>query len=859
MRPFILCTFALVLPACGGGGADPASGPPPDLTEVLESGQSRAGKVVDEAALFGGISAEGRVGDYKIYNDRVQFVVQGMRDGDYYVQEGGGVIDADIIRPEGQPGRDVIDEWGTMFGIGQLTSPSSVTVLASGGYGGASAIRVEGVDVALGLLEGALDIQGFLPELGLNITTDFILPPDSWVMEVRTTVTATDTEASLMIGDMLMSGPEAVDPWSQGVGMGDIDANTRRWTGYVGSKNDLAVGILAASGQELSAGGPGAELLSGLAFLALGFGDEVTLAPGESHTHVRYYGVAPDLATLSDELQGLHGDNTEQLDGVVTASDGPVAGARVNVTVDGEPFTVAFTDSDGAWSALVPSGATTTAIASGRNRGIHLDLPDGAAHYGPYNAPSAAAISRGALRDGAPPVPWADGRGVADPSSPMTLGQPGSLVVQTADGGPMSIQVSFVGGDSVGSVDERLIPGRPHGLVAGGWSGDGEMTLPVEPGTYDVLVHRGMRFELYSEQVEVTAGASVTVTADLGQAISTPGWVLGDPHSHASPSGDGEITMEGRLLVTAGAGVQVHFGTDHDHMADYRPLVEDLGLSGTLASVVADEVSPPLRGHTNIYPITPLPELPNHGALPWWSVWAESTQHEFDLLRERHGGDFILQLNHPLDSGVAGYAGWEPGIIGKPENWSDDFQAIEACNSGSLDGLAVYFDLVPRGYRVSATSVTDSHAHFSGDPGVNGTWMGIGSNDVADFNDEALIEAFGADRLVASRGVFLSLSVDPGSTLTNAGTVDVRAVSPSWIQVDRLVLYKDGAPSETLDGSAGQFNLSPEADAIYNIVAEGDTSMQPLSGATPWAMSGAIRVDVGGDGWTPPLPPLQFD
>ena len=210
-------------------------------------------------------------------------------------------------------------------------------------------------------------------------------------------------------------------------------------------------------------------------------------------------------------------------------------------------------------------------------------------------------------------------------------------------------------------------------------------------------------------------------------------------------------------------------------------------------------------------------------------------------------------------SGVAGYAGWEPGIIGKPENWSDDFQAIEACNSGSLDGLAVYLDLVPRGYKVSATSVTDSHAHFSGDPGINGTWMGIGSNDVADFNDEALIEAFGADRLVASRGVFLSLSVDPGSTLTNAGTVDVQAVSPSWIQVDRLVLYKDGAPSETLDGSAGQFNLSPDADAVYNIVAEGDTSMQPLSGATPWAMSGAIRVDVGGDGWTPPLPPLDFD
>ncbi len=317
--------------------------------------------------------------------------------------------------------------------------------------------------------------------------------------------------------------------------------------------------------------------------------------------------------------------------------------------------------------------------------------------------------------------------------------------------------------------------------------------------------------------------------------------------------------MEGRLLVSAGSGVQVHFGTDHDHMADYRPLVEDLGLSAVLASVVSDEVSPPLRGHTNIYPIEPQPNLANRGAFAWWSAWPESTQHAFDMLRARHGDDFILQLNHPLDSGVAGYAGWEPGVIEKPENWSDDFQAIEACNSGDLEGLPVYFDMVARGHRVSATSVTDSHGHFSGGPGINGTWMGIGSNDVADFDDEALLEAFGADRLVASRGAFLSLSVDPGTTLTDTGEVNAMAVSPSWIQVDRLVLYRDGVPVETVEGTEAQFVLAPEVDAIYNVVAEGDTPMQPLSGSTPWAISGAIRVDVGGDGWTAPLPPLQMD
>ena len=77
---------------------------PPDLTLPLEAGEVRAGEVVDEAALFGGISAEGRLGDFKIYNSRARFIVQGPRDGDYYMQQPGGVIDADAARPPAQVG-----------------------------------------------------------------------------------------------------------------------------------------------------------------------------------------------------------------------------------------------------------------------------------------------------------------------------------------------------------------------------------------------------------------------------------------------------------------------------------------------------------------------------------------------------------------------------------------------------------------------------------------------------------------------------------------------------------------------------------------------------------------------------------
>jgi len=35
--------------------------------------------------------------------------------------------------------------------------------------------------------------------------------------------------------------------------------------------------------------------------------------------------------------------------------------------------------------------------------------------------------------------------------------------------------------------------------------------------------------------------------------------------------------------------------------------------------------------------------------------------------------------------------------------------------------------------------------------------------------------------------------------------------------------------------------------------------MTPITSRTPWAMTAPYRVDVDGNGFTPPLPPLTFD
>lgn len=846
------CLWIAALGACA---APEGSGdwPPPDLTAVLGPGEVRAGVVTRGEALFGGIAAEGRVGDVKLYNDRVQFVIQGVRPGSFYVSTGGSVIDADIVRPDGELGRDVIEEWGPMYGLGRLLGPDSVEVVRDGREPGSLAVvRATGVEVPLTLIEGALEVPGFVPDLGLSMTTEYLLQPDSWLLEVRSTVTASDTEAVLQLGDVIMGAQEVARTWLEGVGMGDDDGADRRWMGYVSDRNDVAVAVLPGPGTTVS--GAGYQLLTELAEMVPAFGPDAELQPGESLSYTRYYGVGPDLATLTDAALELQSAATDEIAATVTAPDGPVAGARATVLVDGAPFTAAVTAADGSFSARVPAGSTTGYVVDGRGTGRFADLPDSAVPYSAYAAEPVRSAHLGALA--AAGGPTTGGRGVSAPDTP-TLGAPAELRIEVGDGLPFSVRVAHTIADP--PVDEAVVLPRPGGYAATGWSRDGALTLLVEPGTYDVLVHRGMRFEYDRQTTTVDPGSPTVVTASLPAAYAHPGWILADPHSHASPSADGELSMEDRLITMAASGIQVHFGTDHDHLVDYGPLLEALGLSDVLATVVANEVSPPLRGHMNIYPVASQPLAPNSGAWSWWDEPLFSTEAIVDELRERHGPEFVLQLNHPTDSGVASAADWTVGRIGNANRWHERFGAVEVLNAGSYAYLDFWLDMYGRGILATPTGVSDAHGHRSGHIGVSATFLGSGSDRVADFDDATLVEVMTAGRTIVSRGVFLDLSVPPGGEVPAGSELQVTARAPSWAQPDRLLLLRDGVEVDRVDGTAATFTLDATADAFFVVVAEGDTAMEPVDSRTPWALSGAYRVDVGSDGWTPPLPPLSTD
>lgn len=859
----------LLLLACHGkdtsesGRQDSAAGL--DVSVRLAEGQVRAGVVDDASALFGGVSAEGRLGDVKIYNDRAQFVIQQPGDSNYYVEYGGNLVDADIVRAEGQPGRDLVDELAVMIGLGRVVDATRVTVEADGSDG-VAVVRVEGDTAPMHLITGALESDALVPDLDLHVITTYELRPGEAAMTVRTTLQNREaTEQSLAIGDVGLVSFDVGERWASGTGLGDAGTGAVRMNGIVGQHNEVTVAIIG-DGAELEQGAIG-QILGGIAASIAGFSETASIPAGGELEYTRRIGVAADPATLLGEAWGREGGDKQLLSGVVRDTAGePVPGARVHVLgADGAALSLAFADAAGSWSALVPAGPVGL-LATGRGNGFIVDLPPGHAQISPYEVDQASSLAL--LASGSDATPFAEGYGYASgtPGVPPTLVAPAILDVTIADGKPAVVRVDRVDADV--EVDDRFVPGRPGGSEVQGFVRDGQLDLPVEPGSYHVVVRRGVRDEVWTQDVTVASGERLALAASVPAAYTLDGVWVGDPHSHAAPSADGGIPMEDRLLVAAANGVDIHFGTDHDHVADYRPLIAPLGLDGVLRSVLADECSPVLRGHFNIWPAVEGLSGMNHGAPLWWFGYAD-TAEIFGWMRATAATGGVVQANHPVgSSGMFSFAEYDPaaGTVAASDKWSEDFDAMELLNSGDHEEYWDYYvDLTRRGKRVMPVGVSDSHTWTGGSPGLNVTFFD-GQAPFAEYSDEGLIAAVARRATVVSHGPYIDARVGgawaPGADV-GPGTLDVTVYAPSWMPVETVTLWQDGEAMQTVACAgaaptpcAAAFALEPFSDAVYIVTAESESTgmLEAWPGELAWAATSGIYVDVDGDGWTAPYP-----
>ncbi|MEK6607967.1 MAG: CehA/McbA family metallohydrolase, partial [Myxococcota bacterium] len=838
---------------CKGGGDG--------ATELaaLGAGEVRAGRVTDAAQLLGGDSRDGKVGDFKLYNDRVAFIIQSERDGDNYVPYGGALIDADLVRSGDEWGEDRIDEYATAF-LFNAFAADDVCVVSDGSDGEDAVVRAVGHDALISLVAGF----GLSPQpWNLQVMNEYRLRPGASYLEVTTTAVSPD-DATIETGDFILMSDDGFDPWVLGPGFergGDVDDLIMM--GIAGEDQHMAYGFFADGplGTQQAIAGAVQNLAAN--DLSLFFPTRaIEYAAGVPGTHRRFVALGRDIDDLNRaRLEALAREGTATISGTVTAGDLPVEGARVHFVEDDAGYaSMARTDAKGRYEAALPAGSYTV-TATGSDIGQEVEVPVRPPPAGVFahgfgkSAPGSATVVAG-------------GKATVE----LELTKPGrlSVDVENVDGDPTpaKLTIAFSSGSDPTPPDPMLgerDPYAPFERVL--WSTDGSFEADVPPGTYDLTASRGAEHELATAgPVVVESGVTTDLTLALIDVVDSSGWMQGDMHMHGGPSLHGEVTMEQRIVTNIAEGLDFFISSDHDRVIDYQPTIDRIGLGDLQMSYTSDEISTFALGHFNPYPLTVDENASNGGAVPWWD--GLTPQQIFDAARA-HGAQ-VVQINHGFGTGGYFTATDYDFASGKGgEDFTLDFDAMETHNGkgGPNEGLfSTYMSLLDHGKRVAPTGVSDSH-HRIPEAGFARTYVKLMAGGPADIDTDDFVAAMLGAATIVTTGPFIRFTAEtdsgPGDTVTvddGMVTLHVEVLAPSWVPVERVRVFGGGG-SEVMEWGTEELPLDPAPPVWLDEVIEvavtantwflvrvdgpADQDLAPVApGALVYAHTAAIFVEV---------------
>jgi hypothetical protein len=223
--------------------------------------------------------------------------------------------------------------------------------------------------------------------------------------------------------------------------------------------------------------------------------------------------------------------------------------------------------------------------------------------------------------------------------------------------------------------------------------------------------------------------------------------------------------------------------------------------------------------------------------------------------------------------------------------------------------VETWFTMLDRGHRATGMGVSDTHQLLGDEPGYARTllFVGAGKDVPGGFTRDDVIDAVREHHAITTNAPFLEMTVGDrmiGDTASvPGGSVDVvlRVRAPSWAKVDRLVVYANSAivADQAIPASQGtdyrarvRLDLTRDSWVVAEVTGSGsmfpvvsptefppldatviikalsiglDLSTLPLTSnlkpehlhfTTPYAITNPIWIDVDGNGWTPPRPPL---
>ena len=841
----------------GGPVADvelPSDPVPPDLTLPLAAGEVRAGVVLDQAALLTGPKAEALVGDVKVYNAHVAFMIEGARIASGYRHRGGYPVDMAALDADGVPSQDY---FGELFLGGNLDIlwPESVEVMDDGVASGEAWVRVTGetgpfefADSFIADILGATDLQ-------LEMALDYRLGPDDRALRLDVTYTnPTSKYAEVDLAASMSHSGDGAWLWAPGVGF-DAESAAIPVPYYGTSGSRLAYGVMVAE-DDLT-------LLFSYSGVTILLQDGFLVPAGESVARTMWFGVTDNgpagLDAMRRELLGSAAE-LGSVAGMVALPDTAAPGAEAFVAVrraDGAPETIAPVQADGSFGFELEVGAySVTAYLQGHvpSAVVGIDVLAGA-EVSPQLAIDAAARVVVTVTDPA------DG-GAAVPAR-VTFTRTGDTPSPWPPGDVRPQKKSWSGGTSAVA------------LVTGP-----EEVVLVPAGTYNIVAGRGYSYERDVRDITLVAGENAPLELVVERVIDTTGWLSADFHIHALRSPDSYVPYDIRARQAASDDLDLPILTEHVYVAGLGGAIDAAGIGDEVIGVVGQEVTTFAYGHFNAFPLVWDPLKPNLGGV---FPYDKDAPELFAAIRAQSPGDEIIAVNHPRGVGPGAYFSWvglnaAEDTVYNDAGWSTNWDAIEvfngSCSTGGDNGdtLKDWIALTNNGYTKTLGSGSDTHSE-STPPGKVRNWIRVEEAAVRE-SPENLVPAVRGRRLFVSCGPFVRFTaeVTGGEPVGLGGRVAVdgdgeatlhaTVEAPTWMNVTEARLWENGVVVDVFDltGSAdpvvrfdSDLTISPDADAWYALEVVGSGSLHPIGGGSPYALTNPIEVDADGDGeWTAP-------
>ena len=345
-------------------------------------------------------------------------------------------------------------------------------------------------------------------------------------------------------------------------------------------------------------------------------GGEVSLKPGESIKLARFLAVGDSPAQAVGLIAARAGETGRLVRRIVNENGEPVTSGTLELVYksgDSEKVLPAYPNADGDIDILLPA-----------NQECLFRLVD----HGRLTQSFKVTV----------------GAGATDEATVKVL--PASRIrfrIRDEAGMSLPCKVQFHGRD--GTASPNLGPNnRAHGCIDQYHSETGDFTVPLDAGSYQIIVTRGIEFSHLKEMIRLEQGKEATVEGTLKRLVQTPGWVSADFHNHSTPSGDNTCGTDDRMINLAAEHIEFAPTTEHNRIYDWRPHLERLKLTDYIQTVGGVELTGS-GAHFNAFPYEANPHAQDGGA----PVWQKDPRLNAIMLRDLQGQnpDRWVQINHP--------------------------------------------------------------------------------------------------------------------------------------------------------------------------------------------------------------------